>query len=213
MEKNKTSKKKNNVKNDVVKKSSLFNKTKKANQEKLIETKKRNKIKYRTDEQKEMIHFLVVILVVLVCCGLIYLCTRAFITKDLFKKEDETKVKELVEGKINYDVAIFGTMLNGPYDEYYVFIYDAENGDYIAKMSSLVSQYKSKDSAKHVYTVNLANKLNDGHYDPEHASTEFTNIPDFKVGDITLVKVRKGSMNKIITDYEQMQKELGITSK
>lgn len=213
MEKEK--KTKNNKKTVVKKSSSQKTNSKqgiKEKQTKLVETQKRNKIKYRTDEQKEMMHFLAVILVVLLCCGLIYLCTRAFITKDLFKKE-EAKEEDLIEGQINYDVAVIGTMLNGPYDEYYVIIYDAENGDYISKMSSLVSQYKKEKNAKHVYIVNLSNKLNDGHYDPEHASTSPTSIPELKVGDITLIKVRKGAMNKIITDYEQMQKELGITNK
>ena len=46
---------------------------------------KAKKVTYRTSEQDEMIKFIVVILVVLLSVGAIYLFTRAFVTKDLFK--------------------------------------------------------------------------------------------------------------------------------
>jgi hypothetical protein len=54
-----------------------------------VKTKKvNNKVTYRTSEQDEMIKFVIVILVVLLCVGGIYLFTRAFVTKDLFTKND-----------------------------------------------------------------------------------------------------------------------------
>lgn len=200
---------KQNGEKKVVQKKSVKRETSVAKTEKVVASSKKNKIKYRTDEQKEMLQFLTVILVVVVCCGAIYLCTRAFITKDLFKK-DEPKREETIPGVIDYNVATIGTMLNGPYDEYYVVIYDAVKGDYISDMSSLVTQYKSQEKAKHVYTVDLSNVLNSSYYDPENASTSVTSLQDLKVGDITLIKVKKGVINKLITDYTKMQSELGI---
>ena len=55
----------------------------------VVKNKKVNssKVNYRTSEQDEMIKFVIVILVVLLCVGGIYLFTRAFITKDLFKED------------------------------------------------------------------------------------------------------------------------------
>ena len=208
--KNISSSRKSNVKKVTEKKSQVSKEVSKVNIEKLNESVKKNKIKYRTDEQKEMLQFLVVILIVIVCCGAIYLCTRAFITKDLFKTKEE-KVEETTPGAIDYNVATIGTMLNGPYEEYYVVIYDAVNGEHIAKMYSLVSQYKQNEKAKHVYTVDLSNVLNSSYYEPENASATFTSFQDFKVGDITLIKVRKGAVNKLITDYDKMKSELGVT--
>ena len=77
----------------------------------------RKKEMQRTAEQEEMFKFVIVILVVLACVGGIYLLTRAFVTKDLFNK-DETK--ETAKGEINYNSAIVGNIMNRPYDEYYV---------------------------------------------------------------------------------------------
>ena len=40
-----------------------------------------------------------------------------------------------------------------------------------------------------------------------------TSVKDMKVGDITLVKVKNGKIDKYIVDYAKMQKELGIKEK
>ena len=58
--------------------------------------------------------------------------------KDLFNKE-ETKTEETVQGSVNYSVASVGQILNRPYDEYYVFVYDT-TGDYATDMNSLLTK-------------------------------------------------------------------------
>ena len=167
-----------------------------------------NKVTYRTSEQDEMIKFLIVILVVLLCVGGIYLFTRAFITKDLFK--DNANNSEVVqEGKVNYDVAIMGQLLNRPYKEYYAVIYDS-TGDYSADMYSLVYSYSNKKNHKHIYTIDLSNELNKKYYDVENVNKKATKVEDIKVGDITLIKVKNGKIEKYIVDYTKMEKELGI---
>ena len=91
--------------------------------EKVEKNKKiKNKAAYRTSEQDEMIKFVVVILVVLLCVGAVYLFTRAFVTKDLFENTSETQ-ETVQEGEVNYDVAIMGQLLNRPYKQYYAIIY------------------------------------------------------------------------------------------
>jgi hypothetical protein len=170
-----------------------------------------NKVTYRTSEQDEMIKFVIVILVVLLCVGGVYLFTRAFITKDLFK--EETNTNEVVkEGTVNYDVAIMGQLLNRPYKQYYAVIYDS-TGEFAYDMSSLVSSYAALKDHKHVYTIDLANELNKNYYDVENVNTKATKVSEMKVGDITLVKVKNGKIEKYIVDYAKMQKELGVKSK
>ena len=170
-----------------------------------------NKVTYRTSEQDEMIKFVIVILVVLLCVGGVYIFTRAFITKDLFK--DETKTNEVVkEGTVNYDVAIMGQLLNRPYKQYYAVIYDS-TGEYAYDMATLVSSYTKLKEHKHVYTIDLANELNKAYYDVENVSAKATKVSEMKVGDITLVKVKNGKIEKYIVDYAKMQKELGVKSK
>lgn len=170
---------------------------------------KKTTVKYKTAEQDEIVKFFVVVLVVLLCVGAIYLLTRAFVTKDLFNK-DESKVEEVISGEINYEVAIMGQILNRPYKEYYVAIYNQEEGDYIADMANLVYKYGKKEKHKHIYTVNLANKLNADYYDPEKVNTKAQKLEDIKVGDITLIKVKNGKIVKYLVDLSKMEKELGV---
>lgn len=169
---------------------------------------KKNKVNYQTTEQEEIKKFLIVILVVLLCVGLIYLCTRAFVTKDLFKAK-ETETEEVVSGQINDSVAIMGQILNKAEDEYYVAIYNS-TGKFTGDMGRLVYSYTSKEKHLHVYTVDLNNKLNSDYYDPENVNEKAQTLEDIKVGDITLIKVKKGKITKYIVDFAKMQKELGV---
>ena len=176
---------------------------------------KKTKIKkqnYRTSEQDEMIKFVVVILVVLLSVGAIYLFTRAFITKDLFEDKTNETTENVQEGTVNYDVAIMGQILNRPYKQYYVLIYDSQ-GDYNSDMTSLIFNYSSKKEHKHLYTVDLNNNFNKDYYDPANVNLKATELKDIKVGDITLIKVKNGKIDKYIVDYAKMQKELGVEEK
>ncbi|MBQ8659791.1 MAG: hypothetical protein IJ475_03030 [Bacilli bacterium] len=171
---------------------------------------KKNKINYvTTEETNELKKFLIVIVVVLLCVGGIYLVTRAFVTKDLFKDEEPT-TEEVTPVVPNYDIAIMGTMLNRPEDTYYVVIYNTVEGDYVADMSALVSSYNAKDGHKHIYTVDLSDYMNQSYYDPENVNVKAKTLEEVKVGDITLIKVKKGKIDKYIVDLAKMKKELGL---
>lgn len=172
---------------------------------------KQKKVKYRTAEQDEMLKFLGVIAVVVVCVALLYVLTRVFVTKDLFNKE-ETKTEETVQGSVNYSVASVGQILNRPYDEYYVFVYDT-TGDYATDMNSLLTKYNSKEKKLHAYKVDLSNYLNKEYYKPKEVNEKASAVADFKFGDITLIKVKNGKIDKYLTDYSKMQTELAVASK
>lgn len=167
------------------------------------------KVKYQTAEQEEIKKFIIVVLVVLLCVGAIYILTRAFVTKDLFKSGDE-ETKEVIPGVVNYEVAIMGQILNRPYDEYYVVIYNQQEGDYISDMSTMVYNYTKKEKHLHMYTVDLSNVMNSDYYDPENVNVNAKTLNEIKVGDITLIKVKNSKINKFIVDYSKMLKELGI---
>ncbi len=169
----------------------------------------KNRIKYQTEEQKEIVRFVIVILVVILCVGVIYIATRAFVTKDLFKNKDNTE-EVVTPGAINYDVAIMGEILNRPYNEYYVAIYNKKDGKYISDMSSIVYLYSNKEKHLHIYTVDLSNKMNEGFYDPEHVNTGAQSVNEMKVGDITLLRVKNGKITKYIEDLDKMKSELGV---
>ena len=106
MEKKKNvAKEKTVAKTDKVNKKEVVAKSKTADVKKKV--KKETHIKFETTEQAEVKKFIIVILVVLLCVGAIYLFTRAFVSKDLFKK-DEPKEEEVIEGEVDYEVAIMG---------------------------------------------------------------------------------------------------------
>lgn len=179
---------------------------------KIEKNKKVNKVSYRTSEQDEMVKFVIVILVVLLSVGAIYLITRAFVTKDLFVEDSKNNSEAAQQGSVNYEVAIMGQLLNRPYKQYYAVIYDSE-GDYNFDMYTLVSDYTKQKDHKHIYTIDLANELNKSYYDKENVNKKATKVSEMKVGDITLVKVKNGKIEKYIVDYAKMQKELGIEEK
>lgn len=229
-EKKKNTKKKPVTKTDKVNKNTKVKEVKEAAVEeetvkaKKVETKKskvekapKNKIKFETTEQAEVKKFLIVILVVLLCVGAIYFFTRAFVSKDLFKK-DEPKTEEVTEGEINYDIAIMGQILNRPYDEYYVIIYNSEEGEFLGDMGNIVYEYSQKEDKKkdHMYRVDLANELNKSYYDPKNENKSAKTLEEIKLGEKTLLKIKKNKktgkleINKYITDIDAMKKELGI---
>jgi hypothetical protein len=164
------------------------------------------KMNVKTSEQIELKNFILVILVVVICVAGLYLVTRAFVTKDLIPKEEE---EVIVAGEVNYDVAIMGQLLNRPYKQYYAVIYDSE-GDYSTDMYKLVYAYVKEKDAKHIYTIDLSNELNKAYYDKDNVKKNATKVSEMKVGDITLVKVKNGKIDKYIVDYAKMQKELGV---
>ena len=178
--------------------------------EKKKKNNKRYKVNIVTEEEKEIRRFVIVLIVVVLAVAGIYLLTRAFVTKDLFTKgNDDTQ--EVTEGKVNYDIAMIGNMLNRPYNKYYVVIYDTTNTDYSSDMYSLVYNYSVLKKDKHLYTVDLSNSLNKGYYDPKNVNTKATSLKNLKLGDITLLEVTNGKISKYIVDYDKMQSELGIT--
>jgi len=194
-------------KSSNVKKTVSTNDTKKAN---LKPTNvKKEKIKFETSEQEEFKKFLIVLLVVIICVAGVYVITRAFVTKDLFSK-DEDASEEVTAGTIDYEVAIMGQILNRPYDEYYVVIYDKENDDYANDMYTLTNSYNQLDNALHMYVVDLSNEMNKQYYDPENVNVDAKSLSEMKVGDITLLKIKKGAINKYIVDYSKMEEELGL---
>ncbi len=215
-------KKKNEVKKKTASKTDKVDKkvTEVTKKEKNIDkskSKKVNKIQFETTEQAEVKKFFIVIIVVLLCVGGIYLFTRAFVSKDLFKK-DEPVTEEIQDGAFNDEVAIMGQIFNRPYEDYYVIIYDQTEGKNVGDMSNIVYNYSQKEDEKklHMYSVDLSNELNKSYYDKDNENTSAKTLKDMKVGDNTLLRIKKNKktgnleVSKYITDIDAMKKELGI---
>lgn len=172
---------------------------------------KNKQVKFETEEQKEIKKFICVLVGLIVIVVGIYFFTRAFITKDLF--DNNKNEISYQEGAFNSDIATVGTMLNRPYEEYYLIAFDSD-GTKVNYYNTLVSKYmSSKDSLK-IYHIDLANELNKKYVavEDEKITTKFDSISNLKLGEITLVKVKNKKVVKFLTNIEDISKELTVES-
>ena len=168
-------------------------------------TKKIKVEKYRSDEQMEMIRFIRILIIVVILIVAVYFFTRIFATKDLLNNnEDETPI---VEGTVNYNITMIGSMLNKPEEEYYVMIYNTENLRSIY-YSGLMTVYTQNEEPLKIYFADLNKELNQKFYNPENVNLEVNNISDLRVGDLTLIKVRNGNIDEVFTEEEDIASEL-----
>ncbi len=161
--------------------------------------------KYRTEEQKEIIRFVKILILVIVFIVLIYFATRLFVKKDLVNNSEETSVTD-----ISYSKMVFGTMLNRPYDEYYVFAYSSKDNK-VNYYGAITDKYLSNKESVYVYYVDLEDSMNkdflatDGKSNPKA-----TSVSDLKVGDLTLIKVKNGKIVKYLENIKDIETEFKI---
>lgn len=166
----------------------------------------KKKISYQTEEQKEMMHFLIVLgVVVVLVCGVYFISKMLVMDDSLFEPNYQA-------GTVNSERAIVGTMLNRPEKEYYVMIYD-ETVEQAVYYSAISSKYKNKQSdALKVYHVDLNHELNQKYYSKDGSSNkDAKTISEMKFKDLTLIKVKDGKPVKYLEDLESIQKELAVT--
>lgn len=164
--------------------------------------------KYVTEEQLEIKKFIIVLLgLVLIIVG-IYFFTRAFVTKDLGKKESDITYQT---GAIDYSTAIVGTMLNRPVSEYYVFAFKKTN-EKAAEYQQYITDYRNQAKSLHIYTVDLDNELNKKYVAGENdsVSKSFESLDKLKLGNITVIKVKDGKVEKFLTKTKDIKKELKL---
>lgn len=152
---------------------------------------------------KKLVIITIVIAVVII---VIYAVT------ELIKKDPEPAT-DAVAGSINYDIVSVGTILNRPYDEYYVLVYDSLDENAVL-YSTILTKYmqdtEDKDNLK-IYFCDLNNKLNSGYYNVGNdnvSNPKATKVDEFDFSDLTLLKVNNGKINKYIEDLEKIKETL-----
>lgn len=161
------------------------------------------KEKYQTDDQKEITRFLITLLIVIFILVGIYFFTRFFVKKDL----NNSSESEITEGTIIYTTTLIGSMLNKPEDEYYVIAYDIDNLRAIY-YNSLISNYSQNEDALKVYYADISNVLNQKFYDPENINLDTDNISELKIGDLTLIRIRRGEIAEILNSEDDIAEAL-----
>lgn len=166
---------------------------------------KKNKMpKYRTEEQEEIIRFIVILIIVIACVLGIY-----FFTKNIVKKTKIDTTENVTEGQIDYSKVTVGTMLNKSDETYYVIVYSSE--DVQAPIySTIASKYSENEKSFPIYTCDLANALNNAYIGKEKSNPKATKIEELAFKEFTLLKIKNGKINKYIEGLDSIKKELGL---
>ena len=164
--------------------------------------------KFISEEQKEVIRFIKVLLVVIVIVVAVYFATRMFVTKDLFQKTNNEQTVQT--GSVDYSVTILGSSLDRPEKEYYVMVYDSTSTK-ASKYATLLSKYLDQKTHEKVYFADLNNHLNKDYYSKEESNPKATSVSELKVGDFTLFQVKNGKITSYIEDFEKAKEILAVT--
>lgn len=157
--------------------------------------KKKMKIEKYDNEEVNMVKKLIVILIVVV----VFILGFYFLTDKVVVKEN----KEEVKTEINYDTATVGTILNRPYDEYLVLLYNSKESE-AAYYGTLLANYSGD---KKVYFVDLSLKTNED-YIGEKSSGKFSEVKEAMFSGPTLLKVKNGKVDKFIETKEEIKNNL-----
>lgn len=138
---------------------------------------------------------LILVIMIIIIIGIYFL--SAFLVD---KRSKENKISAT---KINYDVTLVGTILNRPYDEYYVLVYNKkeENANYY---NQLFDAYKEKEDAIKIYYCDLSNKLNED-YVSDKSNKNIISSEDFKFKGTTLLKIKDGKVISFIEDTSTIE--------
>ena len=162
---------------------------------------KRERIKNNVvDDSNEVRSFIIIVMVLVIAISAIYIVTELVGRKK--QNNNSTTV-----GTINYDTISVGMLLNRPYDEYYVIIYDSESNDSIL-YGTLSTEYTMNENDKKLYYIDLSNELNKKYYNANKSNPKASTIDELALGDLTLIQVKKGKIVKYLEDYNAIKKIL-----
>lgn len=157
------------------------------------------------EEQKEIVSFVVILLVIVGVVLIIYLISDGILNKNVYNF-DSTNT-----GAINYDTVSVGTMFNRANEEYYVALYDQEDVNAVY-YTNLINNYSYDEDALKVYFCDLGNPLNADYVakEGESSNPSAVSIEDLVLGEFTFVKIKDGKIVKYLETVEDMEAELEI---
>jgi len=156
---------------------------------------KKNKIKMEkhVSEEVNMVKNSIIILIVVA----LFIVGFFFLT-DRVVKNRQVEQPDTVE--INYDNITVGTILNRPYDEYLVLLYNSQESE-ATYYGTLLANY-SKDEK--LYFVDLSLKTNQK-YVGEKSSGKFSDVKDAKFSGPTLLLIKNGKVEKFLETKEEIK--------
>lgn len=173
----------------------------------MVEQKNVKDLKVKNESDNVIKSFIIIIIVIAVLIGIIYGLT------EILKKDESDNTNSVITGEINYDKVSVGTMLNRPYDNYYVLVYNSDD-DKAVLYSTVLTKYMQKSSEEDytkIYFCDLANSLNSKYYNVNKdgkSNSSAKSIDEFNFGDLTLIKVENNKISQYIEDYNKIKEIL-----
>lgn len=159
--------------------------------------------KYSSEESNEIYRFLIVLGIILLIIAVIYLTAVLVENK---RNTNNTANNDPVAAEIDYDVTSVGTILNRPYDNYYVIVYNSEDTEAFL-YSSLMASYKKVGDSKKIYLCDLSNPFNSS-FASEKSNPSATKVDEFAFGKITLLEISKGKITRYVESLDQIKEIL-----
>lgn len=169
---------------------------------KKVNNKKVKEPTIRTEEGEVIHNFIILFTVILIIVLVIYLISVLVVNK---RDEDKATAKNetVTETKIDYNLASVGMILNRPYDNYYVMVYDGNDDDAIY-YASLITKYQKKEDGKKIYFTDLSEQMNSS-FKNDVSNPKATKVEDFVFGKITLLEINKGIITKYIESLDEIK--------
>lgn len=161
------------------------------------------KVNENSEDENVVKKLIIITIVIAFIMGIVYIATE-------FVKDEPEKNEEAVAGEINYDKVAVGTILNRPYDEYYVLVYNAEDTNAVL-YSTILTKYMQKEDSLKIYFCDLNNKLNSSYYNigsDNISNPKATTIEEFDFSDLTLIKVNNKKITKYVEKLEDIKEIL-----
>ena len=117
-------------------------------------------------------------------------------------KEEEKSEVEIQNVKI-----LAGSTFNRIDSEYYVLFYDFE-GDYAANCLAIYNLYNQKENNLKMYIVDLNDSFNKKYVVDSNSLVNVNNIDELKVIDASLIKVKNGKAEFVISGNEEISNYL-----
>lgn len=154
------------------------------------------------DDSKEIVRFCIILGVIILIVLIIYLISNSIANRNVYHYD------EPYSATFNYENVMIGTMFNRPEEEYYVILYKKDNPN-AEFYKVLASDYATSENALKIYYCDISDKMNEKYYASDGKSNpNAKTIDDLKVGDLTLVKIKKGKITKYLEKFVELKEEL-----
>lgn len=158
--------------------------------------------KYGTESYKEIKNFIIILLVVIVIVIAVYFISVYVVNK---REDNTTSANESYNASINYNKLTVGMILNRPYNDYYVIVYDSTDSEAI-HYSAIINNYQANKDSKKIYYCDLDNELNKSFIsDTDKGNKNAKKVDEFKFGKLTLLEIKNGKVVQYIENLDKIK--------